>query len=730
MRDALVLLAASILFAGGIASSFFLAKFIDSSFRVVEERIYIDDARFISDKLVSVFSDVVSRPSIVDSLGLIDISNPEDFDTLSSSQVGKDGVARVSLLNRVDPSLANATSTELGEIYNTTVDILYISDIPIEGDLFVLTYTSPRLLDLVGLVVNSEESRGDVLDTVLRTGGSVFVDNVVLEDTGTTGRIAFYPIVSGDSIEHVLAVIINYDDFFHPFVEQLLSTFPDSDIEIFVDDTRVFDTDPANDVDRYGSIETTLDKLTVLVSGFDGVEYSDAFAYMFLSGAFIVTSVTIVVFLLNRGRVRAIRDSSFKSRFIADMSHEIRTPMNGILGMAELLSEQSLDSASRYYVETIKSCGTTLMAIISDILDMSKIEAGVLEINDHVINTRQVAHRTVEGVWETYRMQKGIDRKKLEVILEIEPGVPEEIVADDVRIQQVLSNLLTNSLKFTDRGYVKVTLSETDRGDAGLFLLVSVQDTGTGMTPEGVKDAFNPFKQVHSRRDMGGTGLGLSICKQLCGLMGGEIECSSAVGKGTTVEFTVRIKIPSGPGKRRKMPSFRKVYANGSIDAINERPRATSSGSDALEYFETMDPVETSSLPDILVVDDVRVNRQLLSRMFHTIGIDTKTCDNGLQAVQACDVKKYSLVLMDMVMPVMDGVEACRRIRSGGLNRETPVVFVSANAQSTSVADCEKAGGDGFVTKPIRKRVLVDLFVKHSSPEEREHVRRHVYNPA
>lgn len=725
MKNKIILLVVSVVFIGGVVSSFFLARFIDASLHMDEERIYVDDAKFISDNIVSVFSDVSSRPSLVDSLALIDVSNPEDFDTLSISLVGKEGVTRVSLIHRVGPSLEQDFVSQLEDIYNSTITPTYISEDPIEGDLFVLTHTSPRLLDLVGLVVNSDESRGNMITEAIRTGESVVVDNVILADTGQLGRIVFHPISDSEEISQILGVVINYRDLFDPLTEHFISIFPQSDIEIFIEGERVFDTDSSIDLGVGDSIETNFNELTITISDFEGVEYSDAFIYMFVAGVLIVIAMSVGLFLLNRDRTRAIRDSKFKSRFIADISHEIRTPMNGILGMTELLSEQPLGSASRYYVKTIQSCGTTLMRIISNILDMSKIEAGVIEINEVVVNIRQLANETVENIWETHRMHKGVTRKKLQTVLEISKDVPEEIISDDVRIRQILSNLLTNSLKFTERGSVKIEISRLgcseEKGD---FIRVSVSDTGSGMTPEGVNKAFDPFKQVHLRRDMGGTGLGLSISKQLCGLMGGKIECSSEIGRGTTVVFTVRLKVESGSVTQSCMQPFRRVFVNGSIDMINERLCTTSSSSDALEVFERMVPIDESDHPDILVVDDVRVNRELLVRMFRTIGLEAKTCDNGVQAVQACETNTYSLILMDMVMPVMDGMKACKLIRSCGLNKSTPVVFVSANAQSTSVDECKQSGGNGFVTKPIKKRSLIDLFLNHSSPEEIEYVRR------
>ncbi|CAM9812763.1 unnamed protein product, partial [Ectocarpus sp. 8 AP-2014] len=599
-------------------------------------------------------------------------------------------------------------------------------DRDIEGDLFVLEYMFPRIEEILGLVINSEESRADAIDTAVRSGEPTFMDNVVLADTGELGRMGFYPIISSSSrsINNLLNMVIRYNALFGPLVAQLTSTFPSSEVEVFVDGNRVFDSKPQRDLDGDYSVWFNSSVIDILVSEFDHSGYNEVFVYMLVSGAVIVTSLVVVI-LLNGSRIRAQRHSSFKSRFIADISHEIRTPMNGILGMSELLADMNLEPTSRYYVKTISSCGATLMTLVNDILDMSKIEAGLLDIREDTIRVQQIVKTTIDNLWVAYRMKHESTMNKLEIILEFAAGVPEKIVGDGFRIQQVLSNLLSNSLKFTDAGFIKIVVScPRDKSRVKQYICVSVQDTGSGMTQDGVKRAFEAFKQVHSRTDVGGTGLGLSICRKLCGLMGGEIVCSSAVGVGTTVTFTVEAKAPPGPD--RTVPPLRNVYKNEPVDVKKMNENSSSLVADALEPIQTMEPQENSTHPKILVVDDVLINRKLLSRILQSIGVDADTCDNGLQAVQMCDVFRYSLIFMDMVMPVMDGVEACAEIKSKNPNKETPVVFVTANVQSNQIARCEKAGGGGFVSKPVTKAIIVEMFARYCSPEEKEHVRRYL----
>ncbi len=716
-------------FLGGIFTSYFIADTLDGSVQKNEENVYSKEVEVTSENMLASFESIVASSYVVDVLHLLDVEGPEEYDLVTSKFLETTGISRVSLIEIINTSEAGSEETYLSDIYNSTVDLKYITDLEIQDDLFVLEYTSPRLMDLIGLVVNSEEWRATIVEEVVLTEDAVSTDGVVLQDTGDLGRISFYPIFREGKVTKILGLVINYQDFFSMFSDNILSLFAWCHIEVHINGTIVFDSNGENDsIGNEVSISQVRDGITIAFSEFRDAGHTFVFVYTIVSGIFLVTCTAVIISILNLLRMRAQRDSRFKSRFIADMSHEIRTPMNGILGMTELLLEQSLDSASTYYAKTIFSCGSTLMGIISDILDMSKIEAGLVEIKEREINITSITQEAVENIWATYRIQNGVSRRKLEAVLDVKQGIPDVIVGDGVRIQQILSNIFTNSMKFTESGSIRVTLSYMDRGSKGYYVQFVVEDTGIGMDPDKIADAFMPFKQVHSRVDMGGTGLGLSICKKLCELMGGEISCTSNIGVGTTVTFSVKATLPENtPGTKpttRSSPSV-KIYTNGSIDQLKLTGTMGSSRSDAMERFSTMEPMETSVSPNILVVDDVAINRKLLSKIISCVGVIPKTCENGLQATQSCETEKFSIVLMDMVMPVMDGVEACKHIKAKTINKDTPVVFVSANAQSSAIQKCEEAGGEDFITKPVSKNKVIETIVKYSSPEELEFIRRY-----
>lgn len=370
-----------------------------------------------------------------------------------------------------------------------------------------------------------------------------------------------------------------------------------------------------------------------------------------------------------------------KSAFLATMSHEIRTPLNGVLGMAQAMAREPLSAQQQERLDVIRQSGETLLAILNDVLDLSKIEAGRLELEEIAFDLRDL----VLGAQATFTSLA--NKKGLSFSLNIEAAMG-VYIGDPTRVRQILYNLLSNALKFTDVGEVRVevTCSET-------CLELRVIDTGIGMSEETMAHLFAPFSQADSSmtRRFGGTGLGLAISRQLAGMMGGDISATSTPGAGSA--FTVRL-----PLSRVADGSAERVEA----DTLLARPNAVASK-----------PVR------ILVAEDNPTNQLVLKTLLHQVGLDPVVVDNGQKAVEAWRAEAFDLILMDIQMPELSGPAATRMIRDEEADRAlpaTPIIALTANAMAHQVAAYLAGGMDAVVTKPINvadllqaiDRVLVD----------------------
>lgn len=385
-----------------------------------------------------------------------------------------------------------------------------------------------------------------------------------------------------------------------------------------------------------------------------------------ISGTSInITDIKLVEAELIKARNAAESASKAKSEFLATMSHEIRTPLNGVLGFADMLMSTPLDDDQRAFAATIRDSGKSLMTIIDDILDFSRLETGQVVIE----RARTDAKSIVRDVLTLLRPRAA--EKKLELDVHWPTAVSSLIIADPGRLRQVLLNLVSNAIKFTEAG--RVTLRADDASDG--MLRIEVEDTGIGIASEQLAHVFAKFTQADSSmaRKYGGTGLGLAICKQLVELMGGQIGAHSRLGSGSTFWFTLPLAQQS------------ETIGTSETLAVEKRPVMDSIGS-----------------LRVLVVEDHAVNRLLATRMLRKFGCEVEIAENGRIACDRTAQEAFDLVFMDCQMPEMDGFEATRVIRNREQlsGRRLPIVALTANAMREDRERCLDAGMDDYVSKP------------------------------
>lgn len=378
---------------------------------------------------------------------------------------------------------------------------------------------------------------------------------------------------------------------------------------------------------------------------------------------------------LTEAKLAAEAATQAKTNFLATMSHEIRTPLNGVLGMAQIMANDALDDTQRERLDVIQKSGSGLLAILNDILDMSKIEANRLDLEEISFEIEDVA-KGVFAVFEPIASAKDLD-----LVLDFRAGACGVWRGDPVRIRQLISNLVANALKFTIEGTVTVTVDASDL-DGAKLLNILVTDTGIGVSADAVSQLFDPFVQADNTttRRFGGTGLGLTICRHIAELMGGEIQVRSELGRGTV--FDVRLPLLwEGDALARQTPASP----------------------------ESEQDLDLSSLR-VLAADDNATNRLVLRAMMGSMGIPTEIVEDGRRAVDAWTAGAFDLVLMDVQMPILNGVDATaeiRRLETERGGRRTPIVAFTANAMQHQVAEYLAAGFDCHLAKPV---VLGELY--------------------
>jgi len=385
---------------------------------------------------------------------------------------------------------------------------------------------------------------------------------------------------------------------------------------------------------------------------------------------------------LKQARDRAEKMSQAKGEFLANMSHEIRTPMNGVIGTLQLLEGTTLDASQREYVHVAHKSADALLAILNDILDLSKIEAGKLSLEDIPFDLRELVQELVV-LHSLKAEQKGIELNS-----EINEQVPDVIVGDPTRVRQILVNLITNALKFTSEGEVSISVNIKEKTEDKALLRIDVSDTGVGIPLDKQQKLFSAFTQADgsTTRKYGGTGLGLAIVRQLVEMMNGELGIDSDAGKGARFWFEISMGI--------------------SHAALEVSPSKTQTENRKLEGC-------------VLLVEDNPVNEMVARKMLEKLGLDSVTATNGKQALDMLEVESVDVVLMDCQMPEMDGFEATRHLREREKLADAvamPVIAMTANVMEGDRERCLQAGMDDYLGKPVRMDELESTLRRWLNP--------------
>ena len=388
-----------------------------------------------------------------------------------------------------------------------------------------------------------------------------------------------------------------------------------------------------------------------------------------------------------------VRANEAKSQFLANMSHEIRTPINGILGMDSVLLKECHDENLREYAKNIQSAGQSLLSIINDILDISKIESGKMEI-------LTIRYQLFSVLNDCYNLTKiKLQNKPVSFIMQINEKLPSWLYGDEVRIRQIINNFLSNAVKYTKEGNITFELDFEEKTDEQILLVITVRDTGIGIKEEDLGKLFESFTRIEEKRNRNieGTGLGLNLTKNLVNLMGGEVFAESTYGKGSC--FTA--KIPQKIADAKPMGDFGKRYQ---------------------QYLSTSDDDKLSFLaPDakILVVDDVTMNLKVVKGLLKATKIQIDTAVSGSECLECVKTTPYQMIFLDHMMPEMDGLETLEHMKNlaDNPNAQTPVIMLTANAIVGAKEEYIEAGFTDYLTKPIRETELLEMILKYL-PEE------------
>jgi len=640
-----------------------------------------------------------SRHDIGSTLYVVKIgpSDIPDFEESASKIHGRD----IKIVNEMFQEISNSTYTE---------DVLW----PVLYEYFP-DGSDGQGVDFTGFNVYWGKLQ-DVLDEMVESELLVYSDPILFISSNTIGLLLIRPILSkNNEIKSCIVRGLRPSNFLSDVDADFLKEEFGSYISLYIERDSpmlLFSSNPRIDT-KISLREDNCEKEQISSRSFmlvcisNLVDKKKDTAYILSVCGGILASILIAVLVKV---LQVVSDtekrSRIKSKIIAHFSHELRTPMNVIVGMSELLSmESELPKKCISQVSSIKTSVGILLSIIEDVLNISNMESNKMKVNISSINIRKVIHDAVETAWNSTMssytldettIEDNNDKSKVKLTLSMMSSVPcFKVMADHSKIVQIVTNLVSNSIKFTKEGTIDVVTETKSLGDSKLVLEIRVSDTGVGMSKECMETMFEPFSGFKMGKP--GAGLGLSICKNLTDIMGGDLRYTSVVGKGTTFIFSCIL-----------------TYTSDIVTGTTETFVFYEHGKK--HYHKRTFKIQSSSevKPLVLVVDDISINRLVLSNILEKMGVDVKTCNDGAQCVEMCKHIKFSVILMDVFMPVLDGIDATDIIRRMcPKNRKTPILFVSAAAEDSYIERCLKAGGNAFLRKPVKMEILYEELQKN-----------------